>query len=113
EAAEQRRAAHQSTTALAPADAQPRARDEGDDVKQVLLRLVGSLGYLGLLLIERVGLPLFFMLVSAFTNREERPALADRRRRARAALQSSRATMKRLSEGRPSPPQLPPHDEGS
>jgi len=101
---------------------EPSSADEREDPPRgaaALVRLFGTLGYAGLMLLEAMALPLVYLILSHVWSRhpERVRRLQARREQARAALRSGRRSMGQLARGQrhqrrsllppSSPPALP------
>lgn len=72
--------------------------DDGDAFWPTLVRIFGSMGYLGLMMLEHIMLPIIFVVLSKISSPHNRPALAARKEKAKALLKRGRKEMRRLSQ---------------
>jgi serine/threonine protein kinase len=101
-------------------DEEPDTRErEIDFPLSILLRIVGLAGYLGLVVLDAVLLPVIFALLGStlLSAPRHRPRLREAEKGLRRALGSGRRAMKALARGRDpyrdrmSPPRLPPRSD--
>ncbi len=83
---------------------------DGDDepVGPFLLRMLATLGFLGIVVVETVFLPLLFFAVRRLSDPKKRPKLKAREESARRALSRGRKAVRRMIDGRRERPRLPP-----